>query len=210
MELLAQFLVDDTDADAMRAAQRLIAHFGTFAATLDYISRGYDLPDGFSDATRTRLTELTATLTALLEKPSMPLRGFDSVDAVVAYLKPGMSTLPVENFRVIFLDGANCLIADQTMWVGTVDRVQVHVREVVRQALALDAVSLIVAHNHVSTAPTPSQQDLALTARLINACRVVDLRVNDHVIVSRSGCFSMRAGGVLDDLERTQQLKEAA
>lgn len=118
------------------------------------------------------------------------------------YLKADMAALPVEVFRVLFLDGDNCLIEDQTLWTGTVDRVQVHIREVMRQALELDAVALLVAHNHTSAPPTPSAYDRALTMRLLSACDAFDLRINDHLIVGRSGCYSMRASGLLDVLER--------
>jgi DNA repair protein RadC len=209
VELLAQFLIDDSDADALCAAEFMISRHGTIAATLDHLSQGRELPDCISSLSRKRLGELTDLLAGFLRQSIPPTLALDHVEAVAAYLKPEMAALPVEIFRVMFLDGANRLIEDRTMWVGTVDRVQVHIREVIRRALAVDAVALIVAHNHVSTPPAPSEQDITLTSRLLEACATVELRINDHVIVSREGCFSMRAGGVLDRLERNRRSQMA-
>jgi DNA repair protein RadC len=96
------------------------------------------------------------------------------------------------------------------MWVGTVDRVQAHPRELVRAALSLGAVAALVAHNHVSATAQPSQEDICFTAKLVNAFAPFDLRLHDHIIVGRDGCYSMRAAGVLKKIEERGRLACAA
>ena len=122
--------------------------------------------------------------------------------------EPVMTTADIEAFldreffRVFFLDGANRLLADRIMWIGTVDNVQVHPREVMREVLRTSATSIIIAHNHPLGTPQPSAGDVAVTSKLIRACAVFDVTVQDHLIIARAGVFSMRADGILSRLER--------
>lgn len=125
-----------------------------------------------------------------------------SLEAVMRYLKAYMTGRDREVFRAFFLDGSNRLLADRVMWTGTVDRVQAHPRELVRAALDVGAVAVLVVHNHVSAPPRPSAEDLRVTAKLVQAFAPFDLALNDHLIVAREGCYSMRAAGVLARIER--------
>lgn len=118
-------------------------------------------------------------------------------DALIAYLHHDMAPLTREVFRVLFLDSGNRLLADRIMWRGTVAGVQIHPREVLREALNCDASALILVHNHPSGDPTPSQHDIAITHRLIAACEPFDVTVHDHIIVSRGGFLSMRGEGLM-------------
>jgi DNA repair protein RadC len=114
-----------------------------------------------------------------------------------AYLRTAMAHEPREQFRVLFLDRKNQLIADEAMNEGTVDHAPVYPREVVRRALELSASALILAHNHPSGDPTPSQADIAMTREVIEAAKVLRLSVHDHVIVGRDGLTSFRAQGLI-------------
>ena len=102
-----------------------------------------------------------------------------------------MAHLACETFRVFFLDSGNRLLADRTMWTGTIDAVQVHPREVVREALTLGATALIAAHNHPSGSAAPTAGDLKVTERLVRACGTLGIILHDHIIVARDGIFSM-------------------
>ncbi len=125
-----------------------------------------------------------------------------STAALVRYLKREMTHLDREFFRVFFLDSNNRLLADRVMWTGTVDSVQVHPREVVREILRLSASSIIIAHNHPFGRPLPSKEDVVVTSKLVQACGSFDVVVQDHLIVARGGVFSMRADGLLGNIER--------
>lgn len=181
-------------------AHQLIDRFGTLVAVLRWAA--FDTSLGELDANiAARLHEIAQLFNNSLRRDAAVSIKLGDLKGVMLYLRAGMATLPVEVFRVLFLNGDNYMIEDRTLWAGTIDRVQIHIREVVRQALELDAVALIVAHNHTSAPITPSTEDRSLTRRLIAACSPFDLRVSDHLIVGRAGAYSMRASGLLDKLE---------
>lgn len=125
-----------------------------------------------------------------------------SLEALMRYLQRDMAFLDREFFRVFYLDGANRLLADRIMWIGTVGSVQVHPREVMREILRTSATSIIVAHNHPLGTPQPSAGDISVTSKLIRACAAFDVVVQDHLVIGRAGVFSMRADGILGRLER--------
>jgi DNA repair protein RadC len=108
----------------------------------------------------------------------------------------------VEVFRVLLLDRKNKLIRDRVMTRGSIDHVPVYVSEVLRSALVLDASALILCHNHPSGDPEPSQADIELTGRIVEACKVMEIVVHDHIIVGfgrEKNAFSMRAAGMLSE-----------
>ena len=106
----------------------------------------------------------------------------------------------VEVFRVLLLDRKNKLIRDRVMTRGSIDHVPVYVSEVLRAALVLDASAIIMCHNHPSGDPEPSQTDVELTGRIVEACKVMEITVHDHIIVGfgqEKNAFSMRAAGMM-------------
>ena len=108
----------------------------------------------------------------------------------------------VEVFRVLLLDRKNKLIRDKIMSRGSIDHVPVYVSEVLRSALVLDASALILCHNPPSGDPQPSQADIDMTGKIVDACRVMDITLHDHLIVGfgrEQAAFSMRAAGMLGD-----------
>lgn len=126
-----------------------------------------------------------------------------SATALMAYLRQDMSVLRQEVFRVLFLDGKNRLLSDKVLWTGTVDCVQVHPREIVRQVLELDATAIILVHNHPSGLAKPSRGDLDVTQKIVRVCSALNVTVQDHVIVAKPGCHSMRSSGQLAAMELT-------
>ena len=117
--------------------------------------------------------------------------------ALISYLGFDMGQEARECFRVLFLDPANRLIEDRWLWEGTVNEVHAYPREIVRIALELSSTAMILVHNHPNGDPTPSTADYKLTRRIQNACTALDLSVHDHVIVTISGAFSMRANALI-------------
>ena len=100
-----------------------------------------------------------------------------------------------EEFRVLFLDRKNVLIADEEQAKGTVDHVPVYPREVVKRALELNASALILVHNHPSGDPTPSQADISMTLQVQDAAQVLGITLHDHLIIGKSREVSFRAAG---------------
>lgn len=102
-----------------------------------------------------------------------------------------------EQFRVLFLDKKNLLIADEVQQEGTVDHTPVYPREVVKRALELSATSIILVHNHPSGDPTPSHADIEMTKRIIEAAAKLNISVHDHIIVGRNGHASFKGLGLM-------------
>jgi DNA repair protein RadC len=108
-----------------------------------------------------------------------------------------MSHRETEQFRILFLDRKNVLIADEEQAKGTVDHVPVYPREVVKRALELNASALILVHNHPSGDPTPSQADITMTGQVQDAAQVLGITLHDHLIIGKSRELSFRAQGYL-------------
>ena len=111
---------------------------------------------------------------------------------VIEYLVVAMARLPVEEVRVLFLDSKNRLISDEVVSRGTISEAPIYPREILKRSLALDATALILAHNHPSGDPSPSEGDIEATNKLLKAGREIGLTVHDHIIVGREGWTSLR------------------
>lgn len=116
---------------------------------------------------------------------------------VERYLFAHMAYAMTEQARILLLDSKNGLLRDDLVAQGTVDRVNISPRELVRRALDVGASGMILAHNHPSGDPTPSNSDFAITRDISEAARLFDIRLLDHLVVGRLGCYSFRAQGHL-------------
>jgi DNA repair protein RadC len=103
----------------------------------------------------------------------------------------------IEQFRVLFLDRKNILIADEVQQRGTVDHTPVYPREVVKRALELGASAVILAHNHPSGDPTPSRADIEMTKQVVEAGRALGIRVHDHLVIGKTREASFKSLGLL-------------
>jgi DNA repair protein RadC len=112
--------------------------------------------------------------------------------SVLDYCRTSMAFMHIEQFRLLFLDKRNTLIADEVQQSGTVDHTPVHPREVVRRALELSATALILVHNHPSGDPTPSSADIRMTREIIDVAKPLGITIHDHIIVGRDGHTSLR------------------
>jgi DNA repair protein RadC len=118
-------------------------------------------------------------------------------DAVLDYCHTTMAHRETEQFRVLYLDRKNVLIADEEQARGTVDHVPVYPREVAKRALELNASALILVHNHPSGDPTPSTSDIDMTDRVNTALMALGLVLHDHLIIGKSRELSFRSEGYL-------------
>ncbi len=120
-----------------------------------------------------------------------------SWNKVIEYCTAAMAYETREQFRILFLDKKNKLIADEVQQTGTVDHTPVYPREVVKRALELSATAIILVHNHPSGDPTPSRADIDMTKQLVNAAKALNITVHDHVIVGKHGHASFRGLGLI-------------
>lgn len=115
---------------------------------------------------------------------------------LLAYVKLALANEAREQFRVLFLDNKNQLIADEVMNRGTVDHAPVYPREVMRRALELSAAAVILVHNHPSGDPNPSGADIEMTRQVAEAGKALRVTVHDHLIVGRHGVASLKGLGL--------------
>ncbi len=115
-----------------------------------------------------------------------------SWSAVIDYCRTSMAFADKEQFRVLFLDKRNQLIADEVQQKGTVDHTPVYPREVVKRALELSATAIVLVHNHPSGDPTPSRADIQMTMTIIEVARPLGIEVHDHIIVGKDGHVSLK------------------
>lgn len=147
------------------------------------------------DVALMRLVHETASHMARAEVRNRPV--LSHWQAVIAYLQLAMAHEQIEQFRVLYLDRKNNLIADEVQQRGTVDHTPVYPREVVKRALILNASALIVAHNHPSGDPKPSRDDIEMTRQLKAAASALEITLHDHVVIGHGKHASFRSLGLL-------------
>jgi len=128
----------------------------------------------------------------VLKKPIL-----SSWDALLEYCQTAMAHRDIEQFRVLYLDRKNVLIADEAQAEGTVDHVPVYPREIVKRALELNASALILVHNHPSGDPTPSRSDIDMTYEIQRAAELLGLTLHDHLVIGKAREVSFRSEGYL-------------
>lgn len=122
----------------------------------------------------------------------------DAWDKLIKYLRTTMAHQPIEQFRLMFLDRRNVLIADEVQHRGTIDHTPVYPREVAKRALELDASAIVMVHNHPSNHPAPSKPDIEMTKVIRDTLDRLGIVLHDHIIISRRGHTSFRAMGLLN------------
>lgn len=143
---------------------------------------------------RSLIQRALKTLDRHLHEPGV---AFTSTRAAREWLILNMAGLEREEFRVLYLNNQNQLIAGETLFTGTINRTEVHPREVIKRALYHNAAAVVLAHNHPSGEVTPSKADRLITERLVQALGLVDIRVPDHLIVGGNQVFSFAEHGLL-------------
>jgi DNA repair protein RadC len=194
MEAL-ELLLSSATRGARAVAAALIVEFGSLPEVLG--AGPCDLAR-VAPAGAVRAVRLARDLgRRMLAAPLHERAVLSSSSALHAYLRGVLTGVAREQFRVLFLDRRNRLIADELMGEGTTDHAPVYPREVVRRALERNASALILAHNHPSGDPTPSSADIEMTRQVVEACRALRLAVHDHVVVGGQDTVSLRALGVM-------------
>lgn len=181
--------------DVKPLARRLLDRFGDFNRVISAAPARLAEVEGVGEAIITELKIVEAAAQRLARARVMQRPVLTSWQALLDYCHTSMAHREVEQFRVLYLDRKNVLIADEEQARGTVDHVPVYPREVIKRALELNASALILVHNHPSGDPTPSEADIAMTDRIRACAEVMGLTLHDHLIVGKSREVSFRAQG---------------
>jgi DNA repair protein RadC len=183
--------------DVKPLAKRLLAAFGDLNAVVAAPEPRILAVPGATPAVFLQLKLVEAIAHRMARATVMRRSVLSSWDALMSYCKTVMAYRETEQFRILFLDAKNVLIADEEQARGTVNHVPVYPREVAKRALEVNASAIILVHNHPSGDPSPSRADIEMTAQIEDACRAIGVAVHDHVVIGRGAEASFRALGLL-------------
>ena len=178
--------------DTKKVAKELLARFGTFSAVLGAPRARLKEISGIGDVAVDTLHAVHAATIRTNREDIKDRPLLDSWSKVIAHVQNAMGHLTIEQFRILFLDKKNGLIADEVQQQGTVDHTPVYPREVIRRALELQSTALVLVHNHPSGNPTPSRADIQMTRQLIDIAKPLGIEIHDHIIVARGAHVSFR------------------
>ena len=178
--------------DTKPIAKDLLDNFGTLAAVLRADVRDLARVKGVGPSTAQDLKIVAEATRRGLQSGLRNKTILSSWSAVIDYCTDAMAYEPIEQFRILFLDKKNALIADEVQQRGTVDHTPVYPREVIKRALELSASALLLVHNHPSGDPTPSKADIDMTKVIIESGAAMGIVVHDHVIIGKDGHASMK------------------
>src|SRR3954465_9999994 len=171
--------------DVKPLAKALIAKFGSFGEVVSAPRQRLREVDGLGDAAIAEIKIVQAAAGRLARGQAKKRTVLSSWSAVLDYCRTTMAFADKEQFRVLFLDKRNQVIADELQQTGTVDHTPVYPREVVKRALELSATAIILVHNHPSGDPTPSRADIEMTRQIVEIAKPLGIAVHDHMIVGK-------------------------
>ncbi|WP_417839774.1 RadC family protein [Tritonibacter scottomollicae] len=183
--------------DVKPLARALLDQFGDFNRVVSASPGRLSKMSGIGDAVICDLKVIQSAAQRMSRARIMQRQVISSWDALLDYCHTTMAHRETEQFRVLFLDRKNVLIADEEQAEGTVDHVPVYPREVAKRALELNASAIILVHNHPSGDPTPSQSDIAMTRKIEMALEALSITLHDHLIIGASAELSFRSDGLL-------------
>jgi DNA repair protein RadC len=178
--------------DTKPLAKALLKKFGSFAEVIHAPVARLREVDGIGEASINQIKLLAAAASRVAKGEIKRSVALSSWNDVIDYCRTGMAFADKEQFRLLFLDKRNQLIADEVQQTGTVDHTPVYPREVIKRALELSATALILVHNHPSGDPTPSQADIRMTKAIVDIATPLGIAVHDHIIVGKNGHASLK------------------
>lgn len=195
LELILFRAIPKRDVKAL--AKLMIDTFGDFNRVMAAPRARLSEMPGISRSVIRELKIVEASAHRMARSQIMHREVLSSWDSLQSYCQTRMAHLDTEQFRVLYLDRKNVLMADEAQQVGTVDHVPVYPREVLKRGLELGASALILVHNHPSGDPTPSETDIETTRSIQNGAEALGLVLHDHLIVGKSRHYSFRSHGLL-------------
>ncbi|TPW29723.1 JAB domain-containing protein [Martelella alba] len=190
LELLLFRLIPRRDTKPI--AKALLDRFGSLAGVFGAPAELLQEVSGIGETVATDLKLISALAQRSLKSTLKERPILASWSSVIDYCTAAMAHETREQFRILFLDKRNKLIADEIQGIGTVDHTPVYPREVVKRALDLSATAIILVHNHPSGDPTPSRADIDMTQTIINSAKPLGITIHDHIIIGKDGHVSFR------------------
>lgn len=178
--------------DTKPLAKALLKKFGSFAEVVHAPVARLREVEGVKDASINQLKLLAAAASRIAKGEIKGSIALSSWNDVIDYCRTSMAFADKEQFRLLFLDKRNQLIADEVQQTGTVDHTPVYPREVVKRALELSATAIVLVHNHPSGDPTPSRADIEMTKEIVETGKRLGITVHDHIIIGKKGHASMK------------------
>ena len=179
-------------SDVKPLAKSLLRQFGSFAEVVHAPEPLLRQIDGIGEVSISQLKVVAAAATRIAKGQLQERARLSSWNDVIDYCRTSMAFSDKEQFRLLFLDKKNQLIADEVQQTGTVDHTPVYPREVIKRALELSATALILVHNHPSGDPSPSQADIQMTKAIVAIATPLGIAVHDHIIVGKNGHASLK------------------
>ncbi len=183
--------------DVKPLAKRLLAAFGDLNGVVAASEHRLLQVEGATQRVYLQLRIAEAFAQRMAQAKVLDRNVLSSWDDLIVYCRTSMAHRETEQFRILFLDRKNTVIADEEQAIGTVDHVPVYPREVVKRILELNASAIILVHNHPSGDPTPSEQDIAMTEQINAACLAISVAIHDHIIIGKETEFSFRGQGLV-------------
>lgn len=197
-ELLAIFLrTGVAGKSAVDLARHLLNQFGGLRPLLDADLARFSSQLGLGPAKFAQLQAVTEMARRHMAESLQRGSALESPRQVRSYLKAMLRHEPHEVFGCLFLDTKHRVVTFEILFHGTINSAHVHPRQVVKRAMANNAASLILCHNHPSGVTDPSNADVELTARLKQALALIDVQVLDHVIIGDGEPLSMVERGLM-------------
>ncbi|WP_313618465.1 RadC family protein [Agrobacterium sp.] len=195
LELLLFRLIPRKDTKPI--AKALLARFGTLSGVFGAPLHLLQEVNGIGETVALDIKLISTVAQRVLKSEIRDKQVLSSWSAVIQYCHAAMAHETREQFRILFLDKRNVLIADEVQGLGTVDHTPVYTREVIKRALELSATALVLVHNHPSGDPAPSRADIDMTKVIIEAARPLGILIHDHIIIGRDGHASLKGLGLI-------------
>ena len=183
--------------DVKPLAKELLARMGSFSEVISAPTERLAEIKGLGESKIVALQAVRAAALKLLRDDAKARPVMAAWDKVLDYCRVSMAHLREEQFRILFLDAKNRMVADEVQQTGTVNHAPVYPREMVKRALELGASAIIMVHNHPSGDPKPSHADIDITHKVRDAARPVGIALHDHLIIGRDGFVSLKIEGII-------------
>jgi len=183
--------------DVKDLAKMLLREFSDISGVLNATHDKLLAIEGVTESVYANIRLIKEALSRSLKENIATKNILSSWNSLIEYLRASQGNMATEQFRILFLNKKNILIADELQETGTIDQTPVYPREVVKRALFHEASAIILVHNHPSGNPTPSKEDVALTTHIVNACEMIGVLVHDHVIICKNDFYSFKSNLLL-------------
>lgn len=195
LELILFFAIPRKDVKPL--AKELMKKFGDFSSLLNANKEKLLSVNGANENLYVNFIVMRELMNRMLKQQIINKNIISSWTILIDYLKTAMGKLQLEQFRVLFLNKKNILLADEILSQGTIDQATIYPREIVKRALFNEASAIILVHNHPSGISKPSNTDLELTNRIVTTCSSMNIIVHDHVIIAGNEYFSFKSNMLL-------------